>query len=48
MSIYWNLPVAELYRDSLLNNKYTISSTGALVAYSGDYTGRSPKDKRIV
>ena len=26
----------------------TISSTGALVAYSGTRYGRSPKDKRIV
>lgn len=25
-----------------------ISSTGAMVAYSGDRTGRSPKDKRFV
>lgn len=26
----------------------SISSTGAMVAYSGKRTGRSPKDKRIV
>lgn len=26
----------------------TISSTGALVAYSGERTGRSPTDKRVV
>ena len=25
-----------------------ITSTGALCAYSGERTGRSPKDKRIV
>lgn len=25
-----------------------ISSTGALVAYSGDKTGRTPKEKRVV
>jgi phosphoenolpyruvate carboxykinase (ATP) len=26
----------------------SISSTGAMVAYSGKRTGRSPKDKRVV
>jgi len=25
-----------------------MNSTGAMVAYSGDKTGRTPKDKRIV
>ena len=48
MSIFWNLTTSELYRDALKNDNNTLSSTGALVSYSGDYTGRSPKDKRIV
>lgn len=43
-----NAPAAVLYEDSLKENKTVISSSGALIAYSGVKTGRSPKDKRIV
>lgn len=40
---------AKLYQEAMLREKgSTISSTGALVALSGEKTGRSPKDKRIV
>lgn len=44
-----NTPVALLYKDALAYEKgAAISSAGALIAYSGDKTGRSPKDKRFV
>jgi len=44
-----NLSTAALYEDAIRYDGDTyISSTGALVAYSGSKTGRSPKDKRIV
>ncbi|KAM9919978.1 hypothetical protein OXX80_012562, partial [Metschnikowia pulcherrima] len=43
-----NAPPPTLYEDGLLEKGTTISSTGALMAYSGEKTGRSPKDKRIV
>ncbi|CAB4256052.1 similar to Saccharomyces cerevisiae YKR097W PCK1 Phosphoenolpyruvate carboxykinase [Maudiozyma barnettii] len=43
-----NAPPAILYEDGLHENKTAISSTGALIAYSGEKTGRSPRDKRIV
>lgn len=44
-----NASPAELYEMALRNEAGTaISSTGALIAYSGEKTGRSPKDKRIV
>ncbi len=44
-----NASVAELYEQALRDERGTqISSTGALVALSGDKTGRSPADKRIV
>ncbi|CAD6636752.1 AMH_1a_G0038910.mRNA.1.CDS.1 [Saccharomyces cerevisiae] len=43
-----NAPAAVLYKDGLKENKTVISSSGALIAYSGVKTGRSPKDKRIV
>ncbi|KAK6197865.1 phosphoenolpyruvate carboxykinase [Scheffersomyces amazonensis] len=43
-----NAPPPTLYEDGLLEKGTTISSTGALMAFSGKKTGRSPKDKRIV
>jgi phosphoenolpyruvate carboxykinase (ATP) len=47
--IFRNAPPAELYEMALKHEAGSaISSTGALMAYSGDKTGRSPKDKRIV
>jgi len=47
--IYHNTSVASLYMLALQNAPTNaLSSTGALIAYSGEKTGRSPKDKRIV
>ncbi|KAL9655381.1 hypothetical protein ABK040_011222 [Willaertia magna] len=47
--IFHNAPVPVLYEQALKNEKGTlITDTGALVAYSGIKTGRSPKDKRVV
>jgi len=51
-----NASVAELYEIGIAKiqpvdpntRMTTISSTGALCAYSGQKTGRSPKDKRVV
>ena len=37
-----------LYEHSIKYKNYNISSTGALIAYSGEKTGRCPKNKRIV
>jgi len=40
---------AKLYEEALTHERGTaIASTGAMVALSGEKTGRSPKDKRIV
>lgn len=55
-NINYNLSVPELYEigvrglrpSDVWTRANTLSSTGALVAYSGDKTGRTPKDKRIV
>jgi phosphoenolpyruvate carboxykinase (ATP) len=52
----YNLTVPQLYHWGLKGNapadfdtrNTTISSTGALVAFSGTRYGRSPKDKRVV
>ncbi|WWD19609.1 phosphoenolpyruvate carboxykinase (ATP) [Kwoniella shandongensis] len=43
-----NAPIASLYEDAVLNEGAVISSSGALINFSGKKTGRSPKDKRIV
>ncbi|VAX40607.1 Phosphoenolpyruvate carboxykinase [ATP] [hydrothermal vent metagenome] len=40
---------ARLYEEAVLyEEKMAISNTGALISYSGEKTGRSPKDKRVV
>ena len=38
----------KLYEDSIKSFNSKLSSTGALVVYSGDKCGRCPKDKRVV
>ena len=43
---YYNLGINELYEHA--KNVHKVNDTGAIVAYSGKYTGRCPKDKRIV
>lgn len=43
-----NASIPTLYEDGLLEKKTAISSSGSLMAFSGEKTGRSPKDKRIV
>ena len=47
--IHRNLPPSALYEHAIRHEKdSSIAENGALVAYSGEKTGRSPKDKRIV
>ncbi len=43
-----NATPARLYEHAILNGDAAIASSGALATRSGDKTGRSPKDKRIV
>jgi phosphoenolpyruvate carboxykinase (ATP) len=44
-----NLSPAELYREAIrADPKCDLADTGALIAFSGEKTGRSPKDKRVV
>lgn len=46
--IHRNLPPSALYEHAILYEKDAhIAENGALVAYSGVKTGRSPKDKRV-
>jgi phosphoenolpyruvate carboxykinase (ATP) len=47
--VYRNLAPGQLYEHAIRFDKDTsIAANGALVAYSGVKTGRSPKDKRVV
>jgi phosphoenolpyruvate carboxykinase (ATP) len=45
---YWNLTPAELVEHAILNGEGAITDTGALAADTGEFTGRSPKDKFVV
>ena len=43
-----NLEAPQLYEEAIRRGEATIARGGALVAYTGAHTGRSPKDKFIV
>ncbi len=45
---YWNLNVAELVEETLINGEGCLTDTGALAIDTGEFTGRSPKDKYVV
>lgn len=48
-NIFRNYSASKLYEEAIRHEPgTTISSKGALIAYSGAKTGRSPKDKRVV
>src|SRR5512138_2624862 len=47
--VHRNLPASSLYEHAIrFEEEASIAENGALVAYSGVKTGRSPKDKRVV
>lgn len=45
---FWNLTPAELTEDSILRGMGVLADTGALAIDTGEFTGRSPKDRFIV
>lgn len=47
-TVFRNASPAVLYEEALHHDGASISSMGALVSLSGEKTGRTPKDKRIV
>ena len=46
--VYWNLTPAELVEDTLLMGQGMLTDKGALAIETGEFTGRSPKDRFIV
>ncbi|MQA66607.1 MAG: phosphoenolpyruvate carboxykinase [Alphaproteobacteria bacterium] len=47
-SVSWNLEAPTLYEEAVRRNEGLIAPGGAFVVETGEYTGRSPKDKFIV
>ncbi len=47
-SVYRNITPAELYEHAVIRDESVITSSGAIATHSGEKTGRSPRDKRIV
>jgi phosphoenolpyruvate carboxykinase (ATP) len=45
---HWNLTPSELIEQTLLDASGTLTDTGALAIDTGEFTGRSPKDKYVV
>ena len=47
-SIHYQLPPEELVEDCLRRGEGTLNDQGVLVIHTGEFTGRSPKDRYIV
>lgn len=45
---FWNLSPAELVEESILKGMGVLADTGALAIDTGEFTGRSPKDRFVV
>jgi len=45
---YWNLSPAELVEETIINGQGILTNTGALAVDTGEFTGRSPKDRFVV
>ncbi|GAB4521922.1 MAG: phosphoenolpyruvate carboxykinase [Anaerolineae bacterium] len=48
LQVHWNLEPSELYEHAIRNGEATLTRDGALCVLTGQYTGRSPKDKYFV
>jgi len=45
---FWNLSPSELIEDTIINGQGVLTDTGAIAIETGEFTGRSPKDRFIV
>ena len=45
---YWNLSPAELVEHAIISGQGMLTDTGALAIETGEFTGRSPKDRFVV
>ncbi|PWL27152.1 MAG: phosphoenolpyruvate carboxykinase (ATP) [Fluviicola sp. XM-24bin1] len=45
---FWNLSPAELVEDTVINGQGVLTDTGAIAIETGEFTGRSPKDRFVV
>jgi len=45
---YWNLHPSELVEETIIRGEGVLTDTGALAVDTGEFTGRSPKDKFVV
>ena len=46
--VHHNVPISQLIEKTISNKQGVLTSTGALACDTGEFTGRSPKDKYIV
>ncbi|MBP0657283.1 phosphoenolpyruvate carboxykinase (ATP), partial [Mycobacterium tuberculosis] len=46
--VYWNLAPELLYEEAIRRGEAKLAQGGALVAETGQHTGRSPQDKFVV
>jgi len=46
--VHWNLEPPEIYEHALINSEAHLTNKGVLRVLTGQYTGRSPKDKFVV
>lgn len=47
-NVFWNLSPAELVEDTILLGEGNLTDTGAIAIETGEFTGRSPKDRFVV
>lgn len=45
---FWNFSPAELVEDTVINGQGVLTDTGAIAVETGEFTGRSPKDRFVV